>query len=150
MAHKDQEEKKDQKKISKKIKFQTPKIIKIVIWAIIVVIAIIIVIVVWPESKPEPYTAFKSIAPTPTVVAPTEEFVLKVGEIVQTVEAGQGTHHRIQSDKKFIDVAIHDDGSERKYEMPAGTSYWNGAAPWGRLLLEAKEAGTRVKIAPIN
>lgn len=86
----------------------------------------------------------------PTAISPIEEFFLKVGEPVQTVEAGPGTHHRIQSDKKFIAVSIQPDGSEKRYEMPAGTSYLNGRAPWGRILLEGIEDGTRVKIAPIN
>lgn len=100
-----------------------------------------------PQCKPTPAPA---VAPVPTAIAPPEVFVLEVGKVIQTVEIRPGTHHQLQSNKKFIAVSIQPDGSERKYEMPVGTSYWNGAAPWGRLLLEAIEDGTRVKIAPIN
>lgn len=148
MAHKDQDQ---QEKKPKKIRFQTPKIIRIVILATISFIIIIIIVVVlssWLGAPVKKISMTSNESPMPT--APIEEFFLKVGEVVQTVEAGPGTHHRIQSDKKFIAVAIQQDGSERKYEMPSGTSYWNGAAPWGRLLLKGVEDGTRVKIALIN
>ena len=112
----------------------------------LIIIVVLFAFMIKGKEKPAPV----KISVAPTTVAPYEKFVLKVDELTQTVEAGPGTHHRLQSDKKFIAVSIQADGSEKKYEMPAGTSYWNGAAPWGRLLLEAKEAGTRVKIAPIN
>ncbi len=138
------EEKKDErKKIDK-----APTWMWWVLGIISVVIIVIFIIMIITKGKKEIQPV--ATTPAPTATASFEEFVLKVGEPVQTVEAGPGTHHRIQSDKKFIAVAIQQDGSERKYEMPAGTSYWNGAGPWGRLLLEGVEDGTRVKIAPIS
>lgn len=48
MPHKDQNQK------QKQIKFQTPKIIKIVIWGAIAVIITMVIVLLWPSAPPAP------------------------------------------------------------------------------------------------
>lgn len=82
--------------------------------------------------------------------AAVEEFVLRVGEPIPTVTAGSGTRHKIWANKKFVAISVRpDNGKWIRYEMSAGESYWNGAEPSGRLLLEAKTSGTVIRAVRI-
>lgn len=69
-----------------------------------------------------------------------QEFTLeKKGEQERTVHVGPGTYHVIQANKQFL---AH---SATKGSIEMGTrSDWQGAAPDGLLLIEAKEDGTKV------
>ena len=86
----------------------------------------------------------------PVVQQAAIEFHLKVGEETPTVEAGQGTQHRIFGNKPYKMRRILPDGGEKIYPMPSGWETLTGVEPVGRVRLIGEEEDTVVKIIKVK
>lgn len=88
---------------------------------------------------------------TRVVLGPIEEFGVNKGGEIFTSVVGPGTRHRVQASHRWIVLSRDDqggtyqrlDGKYRLYELPAGSSVWDGGGTENRpLLVRGLENGT--------